>query len=130
MPTPRLLSTLAALLGALAVALGAFGAHALRDTLDPSALALWRTAVDYLFWHVLAALFAARHAESAGARGSAVAAALFLGGAFVFAATLFALALGAPRVLGAITPVGGSALIAGWLVLAWTIWRSQARRVP
>jgi uncharacterized membrane protein YgdD (TMEM256/DUF423 family) len=123
MPTPRLLMMIAALFGALAVAFGAFGAHALRDTLDASALALWRTAVDYLFWHVLAALFAARYAASTGARGGVVAAMLFLGGAFVFASTLFALALGAPRMLGAITPLGGVALIAGWLTLAWALTR-------
>lgn len=125
MPTPRLLLTLAALLGALTVALGAFGAHALRDSLDASALALWRTAVDYLFWHVLAALFAARHAESTGARGAGVAALLFLGGAVVFASTLFALALGAPRLLGAVTPLGGAAMLAGWLALAWAVFRQR-----
>lgn len=126
MPTPRLLSTLAALLGALAVALGAFGAHALRDTLGPSALALWRTAVDYLFWHVLAALFAARYAETADARSASLAALLFLAGAFVFASTLFALALGAPRLLGAVTPLGGAAMIAGWLALAWAVSRRKS----
>ncbi|GMV29461.1 MAG: membrane protein [Rhodanobacteraceae bacterium] len=125
MPTPRLLLTLAALLGALAVALGAFGAHALRDTLDASALALWRTAVDYLFWHVLAALFAARYAESTGARGAGVAALLLLCGAAVFASTLFALALGAPRQLGAVTPLGGAAMIVGWLTLAWAVFRQR-----
>ena len=119
----RRLLAAAAASGAFAVGLGAFGAHALRDALDASALALWRTAVDYLFWHVLAALFAARLAETASARGGAIAAALFLAGAFVFAATLFALALGAPRILGAVTPLGGAAMIAGWLVLAWTVLR-------
>jgi uncharacterized membrane protein YgdD (TMEM256/DUF423 family) len=123
MPSTRSLLIIAAVLGALAVGFGAFGAHALRDTLDASALALWRTAVDYLFWHVLAALFAARYAESTGARGAAVAAMLFLAGAFVFASTLFALALGAPRVLGAVTPFGGAALMAGWLALAWALGR-------
>lgn len=125
MPSTRSLLIITAVLGAFAVGSGAFGAHALRDTLDASALALWRTAVDYLFWHVLAALFAARYAESAGARGAAVAAMLFLAGAFVFASTLFALALGAPRVLGAVTPLGGAALMAGWFTLAWAASRQK-----
>lgn len=116
MPTPRTLSMLAALLGAFAVGFGAFGAHALREVLDASSLALWKTAVDYLFWHVLAALFAARHAEAA---------LLFLVGAAVFASTLFALALGAPRWFGAITPLGGIAMIAGWLTFAAALWRGK-----
>ncbi|MBN8738309.1 MAG: hypothetical protein BGP24_03940 [Lysobacterales bacterium 69-70] len=125
MPHPRLLLLLAALGGALAVACGAFGAHALRASLDANQLALWQTAVSYLFWHVLAALFAARHAQTAAARGSAVAATLFLAGSAVFSLTLFGLALGAPRWFGAITPLGGTALIAGWLVLGWTLWRRR-----
>jgi uncharacterized membrane protein YgdD (TMEM256/DUF423 family) len=107
---------LAAILGALAVALGAFGAHALRGELDPAALAIWQTAVSYLLWHVLAA-FAALHAADA-AKTARIAAALFLAGAIVFSGTLFALALGAPRWFGAITPVGGTLLIAGWIALA------------
>jgi uncharacterized membrane protein YgdD (TMEM256/DUF423 family) len=125
MPTPRTLSLLAALLGALGVGFGAFGAHALRDALDPSALALWKTAVDYLFWHVLAALFAAQHAASTGTRAAAIAASLFLVGATVFASTLFALALGAPRWFGAITPLGGVAMIGGWIALAAAFWRRE-----
>lgn len=125
MKNSRLLLLLAALGGALAVACGAFGAHALRASFDAGQLALWQTAVSYLFWHVLAALFAARHAETAGARGSAIAAMLFLAGSAVFSLTLFGLALGAPRWFGAITPLGGTALIAGWLVLGWTVWRRR-----
>lgn len=123
MPHPRLLLLLAALGGAVAVSCGAFGAHALRARLDASQLALWQTAVSYLFWHVLAAAFAAQRAETAATRGAALAALLFLAGSAVFSTTLFALALGAPRWFGAITPLGGTALIAGWLVLGWTLWR-------
>lgn len=116
---------LAAMGGALGVALGAFGAHALRDKLDPSQLAIWQTGVNYLFWHVLAALFAARWADSGGGRPALVAAALFLAGTLVFSGTLFALALGGPRWFGAITPLGGLALIAGWLALAVAAWRQK-----
>ncbi|MDC8011863.1 DUF423 domain-containing protein [Tahibacter soli] len=112
----KTLGAIAAMLGAIAVALGAFGAHALRGTLDPAALAIWQTAVSYLFWHVLAAL-AALHAGDA-AKAARIAAALLLAGAIVFSGSLFALALGAPRWFGAITPVGGTLLIAGWIALA------------
>ncbi len=119
----RPLLLLTAITGALAVAFGAFGAHALRDTLSAAQLATWQTAVSYLFWHVLAALFAARYGETAPSRPALLAAALFLAGSFVFSSTLFAVALGAPRWLGAITPLGGTALIAGWLALGWAVWR-------
>lgn len=94
----------AAVLGFLGVALGAFGAHALKDKVDQD---LWRTAVSYQMWHVLAAMLVA----------APLAKNLFLGGILVFSGTLYALALGAPRWLGAVTPIGGLLLLAGWLSL-------------
>lgn len=120
MPSSRILIVVAGLLGALGVGLGAFGAHALRASLEPAQLALWQTGTSYLFWHVLAALFAASLLATAAARAAAAA---FLVGSGVFSGTLFALALGAPRWLGAVTPLGGSLLIVGWLLLAWSAWR-------
>lgn len=102
------LATIAALSGALAVAAGAFGAHGASG-----AAAEWlRTGAHYQLVHVVAALVAGRM----GARGPAL---LFVGGAGVFAGTLYLMALGAPRWFGAITPVGGAMLIGGWLWLAW-----------
>ena len=115
-PSGKLLGAFAAVFGGAAVALGAFGAHALRGTLDPAALALWQTAVSYLFWHVLAALVAAHAADAS--KPARVAAMLFLAGSAIFSGTLFALALASPRWFGAITPVGGTLLIAGWIALA------------
>lgn len=91
----------AAALGFLGVALGAFGAHALKDKVDPE---LWRTAVSYQMWHALAIL----------AIASPTAKPLFLAGTVIFSGTLYALALGAPRWLGAVTPIGGLLLLAGW----------------
>ena len=114
--TRRTLALAAALFGAAAVGLGAFGAHALRGTLDAAAMSTWQTAVQYLFWHVLAALVAVHADEEKAARFAGLA---FLVGATLFSGSLFALALGAPRGFGAITPVGGVALIAGWLLLAF-----------
>lgn len=103
------LLTLAALSGAMAVAAGAFGAHGVSGD-----AAEWlKTGGHYQLIHAVAALVALRF----DARGPAV---LFLAGGLVFAGTLYLMALGLPRWLGAVTPIGGAALIAGWLWLAWT----------
>ncbi|HLS87014.1 MAG TPA: DUF423 domain-containing protein [Burkholderiales bacterium] len=109
---------LGALLLAAAVALGAFGAHALRARLDPTALAVWSTAVQYHFWHalgVLAVALAGFHIRSAwlGVSGW-----LLVAGVVIFSGSLYALAMGAPRALGMAAPLGGTALVAGWLCLA------------
>ena len=103
----------AGLLGATAVALGAFGAHGLKERLAviPEALGWWETATFYLLTHAVAI--------GAVAGRSLWPARLWAVGAAIFAATLYAMALGAPRWFGAITPVGGSLLIAGWVLLAW-----------
>ena len=115
------LGVLSALLGALAVALGAFASHALRGRLEPADLALFETAARYQLVHALAAVFAAdRAARAAGARAAGVA---FLAGAVVFCGSLYGLALGGPRVLGAVTPLGGLGFILGWLLLAWSFRR-------
>lgn len=98
--------------GFLAVALGAFGAHALRDRLTPEGSAWWQTAVLYHLTHAAAML------GSADAAGRATPATwCFAGGVAVFSGTLYAMALGAPRGLGAVTPLGGLALLAGWALL-------------
>ena len=94
--------------------LGAFGAHALRERLSGDALSVWQTAVQYHFWHALALLATAQLAGTwAKAAGW-----LFIAGVLVFSGSLYALALDAPRTLGMITPVGGVALILGWIVFA------------
>ena len=105
----NVLMALAALSGAIAVGAGAFGAHGATGQ-----AAEWlRTGGQYQLVHAVAALVALR-LES---RGPAW---LFVGGSALFALTLYLMALGAPRWLGAITPIGGSLLIAGWLWLAWS----------
>ena len=104
----------AGLLGAIAIALGAFGAHGLKDRLAliPEAAGWWQTATFYLLTHVVAiAAISARSVWPAW---------LWAVGSVIFAGTLYAMALGAPRWFGAITPIGGSFLIAGWVVLAWS----------
>lgn len=99
---------------ALAVIAGAFGAHALRGRLDTGDLALWETAARYLMYGGFGML-----AAGAGRWRHGGPAAVMLGaGAAVFSGTVFALALGSPRWLGAVTPLGGLLLIAGFLTLA------------
>lgn len=127
MSAARCALLIASLAGATAVALGAFGAHALRASLDERALAVWRTAVDYQFWHALALLFVGVLARESRARSLRVAAAAFAVGIPLFCASLYALALGAPGAVGAITPLGGVAFIAGWLALAWYAWGAAGR---
>jgi uncharacterized membrane protein YgdD (TMEM256/DUF423 family) len=112
---------IAAALGALAVVLGAFGAHALRGQLDVASLQLWHTADDYQFWHALALLGLACAPASRWRLAGTIA---FGAGVVLFCGSLYALALGAPRWIGAVTPAGGLALIAGWVSLGGAFWRS------
>ncbi len=111
----RRLVLVAAVLGLIAVALGAFGAHALEQRLDAEALGWWQTGVQYQMWHALAVL-------ALGLSGLAWArlpAWLLAAGALLFSATLYAMALGAPRGLGAVTPIGGLIMVAGWALLCF-----------
>lgn len=106
-----------AVLGALGVAAGAFGAHGLKERLTEYQLGLWNTAVQYQLWHALALLGVGVLARVSGG-GFGASTQLFLWGVVVFSGTLYALALGGPGWLGAITPIGGAALIGGWVMLA------------
>ncbi len=112
-----------ALLAALGVTAGAFGAHALRERLPPELLAVYETGVRYHLIHALALLAVAWAATRWTARAVDVAGFLFLAGTIVFSGSLYALSLSGLRILGAVTPLGGAALIAGWLTLAYAAWR-------
>lgn len=107
-----MIAVLAAVSAALAVAAGAFGAHAAAGEQQAEWL---RTGGMYQLVHAVAAL-----AIMGVARGPAL---TLLAGSAIFAVTLYLMALGAPRWLGAITPIGGTLLIAGWLWAAWTYAR-------
>lgn len=104
----------AALSAALAIAAGAFGAHGVSS---PKAAEWLRTGGLYQLVHAVAAL-----AILSAARGPAIA---MLIGAAIFAGTLYAMAFGAPRWLGAITPIGGSVMIIAWLWAAWIFWKQN-----
>jgi uncharacterized membrane protein YgdD (TMEM256/DUF423 family) len=121
MNATRRIGVLAAVSGGLAVALGAFGAHALRNALDPPALQIWHTAVEYQFWHALALLAVAFAPASRSRNASALA---FAAGIVVFCGSLYALALGAPRAAGLVTPLGGVCFIVGWISLGVAFWRT------
>ncbi len=102
----------------LAVALGAFGAHGLQSRSDdPKVLEWWQTAADYHFGNALGLVLVGL-AVRAGALSSAWPGRLLWLGSAIFSGTLYAMALGAPRWFGAITPIGGTALIVGWVVFA------------
>lgn len=119
----RAFASAGAVCGAFAVLLGAFGAHALQGRLDAAALQTWHTAVDYQFWHALALLVIATQASPP--RHARAAAILFCVGIVLFCGSLYALALGASRAIGAVTPFGGLALICAWLLLAIGLLRSR-----
>lgn len=113
--TPKTWTGLAALSGLSAVALGAFAAHGVTA---PKPVEWLHTGSLYQMTHALA-VFAALALHRAGAKGMGLVAGLFLGGTLVFSGSLYAMALGAPRILGAVTPLGGLAFLTGWAVLAW-----------
>ena len=113
--TRRSWMTLAALSGFIAVAVGAFAAHGVAD---PMAKDLLKTGATYGFMHAMAT-FACATFMQVGAQRARFAPAFFLSGVVLFSGSLYALAFGAPRWVGAITPVGGLLFLAGWLVLAW-----------
>lgn len=112
------LPALGAALGALAVALGAFGAHVLRGRLAPDMLAVFDTAARYHLVHALALVVAGLAAGRPGGGAARAAAILFALGIALFSGSLYALALTGARAWGAVTPLGGLALIAGWIALA------------
>lgn len=120
----RLFITLGALAGLLAVAFGAFGAHALRGRLDDYARDIFETAVQYHFYHSLAllavGLLAVSVPDSSLLRSGGW---LFVIGLFLFSGSLYALSLTGVKWLGAITPLGGLAFIAGWGCIAAVGWK-------
>lgn len=107
-----------AVAGALGVALGAFGAHGLKGRVAPEMLAVFETGVRYHMYHALALVAVGLVAGRAGGAWPAAAGWLFLAGIVVFSGSLYAMTFTGARWLGAITPLGGVAFIAGWLVLA------------
>jgi uncharacterized membrane protein YgdD (TMEM256/DUF423 family) len=124
--TPRVFVVAGALSGAVGVGLGAFAAHALRGRLSPEMLSVFEVGVRYHLYHALALVLCGWATTRWPGAATTAAAWCFLGGTVVFSGTLYLLAITGQRWLGAITPLGGLAFIAGWLSLAFGAW-SAAR---
>ncbi len=114
--TPRIWMVLASLSGLIAVAAGAFGAHGVSD---PQAKGWLQTGAQYQLMHALA-VFACVMLWRLGGGSAAISAWLFLVGGLIFSGSLYLMALGGPKILGAVTPIGGVMFILGWAVLAWS----------
>ncbi|HUK21461.1 MAG TPA: DUF423 domain-containing protein [Gemmatimonadales bacterium] len=119
----RLFAVCGALSGAAGVAAGAFGAHALRSRLPPDLLAVFETGARYQLYHALALVAVGLALGRWPAAPVRAAGWLFLAGTVLFSGSLYVLALTGARWFGAITPLGGLCLIAGWLALAAGMWR-------
>jgi uncharacterized membrane protein YgdD (TMEM256/DUF423 family) len=115
-----------AVLAGLAVAMGAFGAHALRARLDPAALAAWETGARYQMYHGLALLATLPLYGPVPSRLLSAARPLFLAGTLLFSGSLYGLALTGTPALGAVTPLGGATLLAGWAAVALACLRGAA----
>jgi uncharacterized membrane protein YgdD (TMEM256/DUF423 family) len=120
---PRLFLGIAAASAFLAVALGAFGAHGLRERLTPDLLAIFEVGVRYHMYHALALAAVALALDRWPSSALQWAGWCFLAGTVIFSGSLYVLALTGIRWLGAITPFGGLAFLVGWALLAWGAWR-------
>ena len=116
----RIFLRLGAFAGGLGVALGAFGAHALRASLTASQLAAYETGVRYQLIHALALVAASLIAGRSPSKFATAAGWCFAGGIVLFSGSLYLLALDGPSAVGIVTPVGGMLLIAGWACLVFT----------
>jgi uncharacterized membrane protein YgdD (TMEM256/DUF423 family) len=106
--------------GLLAVALGAFGAHVLKDRLSSDMLAVFQTGVQYQMYHALALILVAVLSKQITQNAAFVWSGwLFFVGIILFSGSLYALSLSGIKILGAITPLGGLAFLAGWIILVW-----------
>ncbi|WP_293393452.1 DUF423 domain-containing protein [Nevskia sp.] len=114
----KLMVMLAGVFGFLGVGFGAFGAHALKARLTPDLLAIYRTAVEYQFWHALALMAVGLLAMSRPGPLLSASGWCFAFGILLFSGSLYALALSGVRVLGAITPIGGLLFLVGWVLLS------------
>jgi uncharacterized membrane protein YgdD (TMEM256/DUF423 family) len=113
----------ASLLLALAVALGAFGAHGLKSKLSTDMLQVYKTGVEYHFYHALGLLFIGILAASYPSELLKWSAILLTAGIILFSGSLYTLAVSGIKWLGAVTPVGGISFIAGWVLLFLAIWK-------
>lgn len=120
----RALAVCAALNMVVAVSAGAFGAHGLKRVLSADMLIVWQTAVTYHLIHGLSILAIAIAVPRMPTNTMALAGWMMFAGIVMFSGSLYALATTGQRWLGPVTPLGGVAFMAGWIMVAWTAWRS------
>lgn len=121
----RTLILAAGLLGFAGVALGAFGAHALKETLEArGAVASWNTAVLYQLVHAVAVLALAGRRDTVGEATGKIAWS-WITGIVLFSGSIYVLALGGPKILGPITPLGGVAFLLGWALAGWSALKAR-----
>ncbi|HWU68392.1 MAG TPA: DUF423 domain-containing protein [Stenotrophobium sp.] len=120
----RLWIALGAVYGLLAVAFGAFGAHALKTRLSTEMLGVWHTGVEYQMYHALALLLVGLMARQVPGSLLDASGACFAAGVLLFSGSLYVLALSGIRVLGAVTPFGGLFFLAGWILLICSATRT------
>lgn len=122
----RFFLLIAAISGFFAVVTGAFAAHGLKQMLAPEMIEVVKTGVQYQMYHalvlILVALWLKQKPAASGLKAAGLA---FILGTLVFSGSLYALALGAPRWLGPVTPIGGLFFLFGWLLLAIAAWRTK-----
>jgi uncharacterized membrane protein YgdD (TMEM256/DUF423 family) len=106
-----------------AVALGAFAAHLLKDKLSPDLFAIFEVGVRYHMYHALALFAVAWCVTQFPSSSVSVSGWLFIAGTVVFSGSLYILSMTGMRWLGAITPLGGISFLAGWIWLAWCVWK-------
>lgn len=121
----RLFLSLGAISGFLSVALGAFGAHALKRRLSQDLLETFHTGAQYQMYHALALLAVGLFAARAASPAMSFAGWLFVAGTILFSGSLYALSMSGVRLFGAITPVGGLCFLAGWALFAWAALRAS-----
>ena len=113
----RFFLSFAAFSGFLSVCLGAFAAHGLKHHITPEALAVWQTGVQYQMYHALALLAVGLLYQTQASKTLKLSGLAFILGSCLFSGSLYALALGAPIMLGTLTPVGGLGFLIGWIAL-------------
>lgn len=119
----KLFVALGGLFGLLSVAAGAFGAHALEKRLEPRMLEVFETGARYQMYHALALVLIGALCHIAPRAGFAAAGWAMVVGIVIFSGSLFALSLSGIKILGAITPIGGTAFLIGWGLLAFRAWK-------